>query len=288
MAFLKRLYQWLTNLSTHYERYENRVLSHPVPTIVVGLFMVTLSLAALLFVVIPLLFWAYMPPSEITAASISEVKFSETRLYTFIPDETFPLGLVSWYEQRNYGVVTYRSSDDYWGLYRIGDYYVYRTEEVFENLLEPAPERLTGRFEFIGSDRRTKILNLIHDMPPEVIFVEFRTATSSDSIAEAMQLILLAILLLALGQWIYGTGQKAYPKLPRIALVQWRHLVWAWEHIKQLAIILDIIKSLMMIFKSTVSARSNPTQSSSSVQDYEGMTITLSPDKVRKVEVDEE
>jgi hypothetical protein len=239
----------------------------------------------------PILLSNFRPPISLTGDNLAKLNPNQWQRYTIETDGAVPIGIRSWVEQREFGVVTtYRSDDSYWGVYMIGDYFIYFQSDR-DDLVRP-PQTLTGRLGYIGDDTLKRLHELIPDMPETVLALLYSPQSTEEDISSAFSLSIISSGLLGMAWFFHHAAIKRNGGQINPAFSgQWMPIVkdligfvsailrWLWATIKQL-----FRPSFWTAIRSSTRAYQY-TQKAKSSED-EIPVITIDPSNVRIIDDD--
>jgi|GEM_PF-6450867 len=298
--------QFLTDLETFLAPFWKQAKPYLQPTIdyfkkgTIGtaiflLFMVAFMSWGIVWSILPMLASNLMPPIELTGEDLADLHPGQWQRYTFETDGAFPIGIQSWFEQRQYGVVTtYRSNNSYWGVYVVDDYFLYFDSEDERDLIRE-PETLTGRLGQISNDTLNRLDELMPDRPDTVLSLKYHEQSFAKDISSTFTTLILGAILLAKAWFFHNeaikqkSGQShsvAYTKIvtalqPLIKLIK-QGLSWIWSKIKGL-----FSAGLRSAISSFIRSMQDNNGAKSSNQKNNERVITIDPSKVRRIDEDE-
>jgi len=239
----------------------------------------------------PMLLSNFRPPISLTGDDLANLNPNQWQRYTIETDGAVPIGIRSWLEQREFGVITtYRSDDSYWGVYLVDDYFLYFQSDR-DDLVRPA-QMLTGRLGYVGNDTLKRLHELIPDMPDTVLALLYMPQSLEKDISSTFSLSIISLLLLGMAWFFHHSVVKRNGGQINPAFNgQWMPIVkdligfvsailrWIWSMIKQLfrASFWSAIRSSTRSYQDRQKAKSSEDKIP---------VITIDPSNVRIIDDD--
>ena len=104
--------------------------------LLIAIFMLVMSLFFLFGGVIPNTIAFTSEPIKLRPDDLADFNLDRNRRYLIKPDESFPIDVIYWFETHYALLPTSRSDDGYYGLYRLGDYYLLHSASSYEELFD--------------------------------------------------------------------------------------------------------------------------------------------------------
>lgn len=144
----------------------------------------------------------FRPAITLSGDDLVDLNPREWQRYTIETDGAVPIGIESWYEQRELGVVTtYRSDKSYWGVYLVNDYYIYFNSKRDDDLMR-SPQTLTGRLGQQNQNTMNRIRELIPDLPETVLTIRYEPQSLAGDLNNLTTLVFLNSILLGMA-WLF-------------------------------------------------------------------------------------
>lgn len=258
-------------------------------------FMLLLALWVVLWGLTPMLLSNFRSPITLIGEELVDLRPRQWQRYTIETDGAVPIGIRSWFEQREYGVITtYRSNDSYWGVYLVGDYFIYLQSDRDDDLERP-PQTLTGRFSSLDTSTLTRLDELMPDMPDTVLALRYMPQSLAGDVEQSLVLTFLGGMLLAMAWFFHhqaikrNGGQLNSPLYIRLlqAIRPVASLIrtiwdWTWKIIKSL-----FSGGMRSAIQSFMQASQDGQGTNSSNDGADGRVIRIDPSKVRQHKDDE-
>lgn len=251
-------------------------------------FMLLFAVWGVLWGITPMLLSNFRSPITLTGEEIANLRPRQWQRYTIETQGSVPIGIRSWFEQREYGVITtYRSGDSYWGVYIVGDYYIYLQSEREDNL-ERLPEILTGRLGSFETSTLNRLNELIPDMPDTLVPLLYSPQSLASDLNVALTSTILGGLLVAMAWFFHHQAIKRnrgripspmYSCLQQMIRPMVDSIHTIWQGIK---FMFGAIIRLLFQESSSYDKGSN-----SSNNDDDENVITIDPSKIRHINDDE-
>src|SRR5690606_25049871 len=169
---------------------------------------ILLLIYAVVWQLIPALYYQSHDTVQLSTDDWQNLRPNRWFDYSFETEASFPIGIRSWIEQREFGVIsTMRSDDSYWGVYTVGDYYIYHKSDNPDALYGEA-QTLTGRLAPMDRDILREIQRLIPDLPDNVLPVIYTPTLLETSLTASFGTMLVAIALLLCAFWFHRFSRQ--------------------------------------------------------------------------------